>query len=50
MMKIMYVGRCSSFLNFIVFQIAVGLMIFQQFGGINGISFYASDIFVESGE
>ncbi|KAL1832515.1 hypothetical protein ACET3Z_002166 [Daucus carota] len=41
--------RCSSFLNFIVFQIAVGLMIFQQFGGINGISFYASDIFVESG-
>ncbi|WOG83354.1 hypothetical protein DCAR_0102529 [Daucus carota subsp. sativus] len=29
--------------------IAVGLMIFQQFGGINGISFYASDIFVESG-
>ncbi|XP_074345778.1 sugar transporter ERD6-like 16 [Apium graveolens] len=29
--------------------IAVGLMIFQQFGGINGISFYASEIFVAAG-
>lgn len=29
--------------------IAVGLMIFQQFGGINGISFYASQTFVAAG-
>lgn len=28
---------------------AVGLMIFQQFGGINGISFYASQTFVAAG-
>ncbi|XP_076925151.1 sugar transporter ERD6-like 7 [Bidens hawaiensis] len=29
--------------------IGVGLMIFQQFGGINGICFYASSIFVSAG-
>nr|GEW07286.1 sugar transporter ERD6-like 7 [Tanacetum cinerariifolium] len=29
--------------------IGVGLMVFQQFGGINGISFYASSIFVSAG-
>lgn len=29
--------------------IGVGLMIFQQFGGINGISFYASQTFVDAG-
>lgn len=29
--------------------IAFGLMIFQQFGGINGISFYASQTFVAAG-
>lgn len=30
-------------------KIGVGLMIFQQFGGINGICFYASSIFVSAG-
>ncbi|KAK6913831.1 Major facilitator, sugar transporter-like, partial [Dillenia turbinata] len=29
--------------------IGVGLMIFQQFGGINGISFYVSETFVSAG-
>ncbi|XP_052189605.1 sugar transporter ERD6-like 16 [Diospyros lotus] len=29
--------------------IGVGLMVFQQFGGINGISFYASQTFVDAG-
>ncbi|KAL5701519.1 hypothetical protein ACHQM5_026845 [Ranunculus cassubicifolius] len=29
--------------------IGVGLMVFQQFGGINGIGFYASDTFVLAG-
>ena len=30
-------------------QIGVGLMVFQQFIGINGISFYASETFAEAG-
>ncbi|KAF7805148.1 sugar transporter ERD6-like 5 isoform X1 [Senna tora] len=29
--------------------VGVGLMILQQFGGVNGISFYASSIFVSAG-
>ncbi|KAK4773182.1 hypothetical protein SAY87_028201 [Trapa incisa] len=29
--------------------IGVGLMVFQQFGGINGIAFYASQIFASAG-
>ncbi|KAK9288742.1 hypothetical protein L1049_017206 [Liquidambar formosana] len=29
--------------------IGVGLMVFQQFGGINGIGFYASETFVSAG-
>ncbi|RWR93661.1 Sugar/inositol transporter [Cinnamomum micranthum f. kanehirae] len=29
--------------------VGVGLMVSQQFGGINGISFYASEIFVSAG-
>ncbi|KAK9281701.1 hypothetical protein L1049_004605 [Liquidambar formosana] len=29
--------------------IGVGLMVFQQFGGINGICFYVSDIFEQAG-
>ncbi|KAL6970335.1 hypothetical protein U1Q18_030033 [Sarracenia purpurea var. burkii] len=29
--------------------IGVGLMVFQQFGGINGINFYASETFVAAG-
>ena len=37
-------------LNVNVVQIAVGLMLFQQIGGINGISFYASQTFVAAGE
>ncbi|KAK9137066.1 hypothetical protein Sjap_007660 [Stephania japonica] len=31
------------------FQIGIGLMVFQQFGGINGISFYASQTFESAG-
>ncbi|KAL8128608.1 hypothetical protein V2J09_017763 [Rumex salicifolius] len=30
-------------------MIGVGLMIFQQFGGINGVGFYVSETFVEAG-
>ncbi|PPD82169.1 hypothetical protein GOBAR_DD20888 [Gossypium barbadense] len=30
-------------------QIGVALMVFQQFGGINGISFYASETFASAG-
>ena len=30
-------------------QIGVGLMFFQQFGGINGICFYTSNIFESAG-
>ncbi|KAG0478493.1 hypothetical protein HPP92_013212 [Vanilla planifolia] len=30
-------------------QVGVGLMVFQQIGGINGIGFYASQIFVSAG-
>uniref|UniRef100_A0A164SIM6 Major facilitator superfamily (MFS) profile domain-containing protein n=1 Tax=Daucus carota subsp. sativus TaxID=79200 RepID=A0A164SIM6_DAUCS len=30
-------------------QIAVGLMVFQQIGGINGVGFYASETFVAAG-
>lgn len=30
-------------------QVGVGLMVFQQLGGINGIGFYASEIFVSAG-
>ncbi|XXG62420.1 hypothetical protein AAC387_Pa05g0780 [Persea americana] len=29
--------------------VGVGLLIFQQFGGINGIGFYASETFVPAG-
>lgn len=31
-------------------QVGVGLMIVQQFGGVNGIGFYASSIFVSAGK
>ena len=31
-------------------QIAVGLMVFQQIGGINGVGFYASETFVAAGK
>jgi len=31
-------------------QIGVGLMVFQQFGGINGIVFYVSSIFESAGK
>jgi MFS transporter, SP family, ERD6-like sugar transporter len=30
-------------------QVGVGLMALQQFGGVNGICFYASEIFVSAG-
>lgn len=30
-------------------QVGVGLMVFQQIGGINGVGFYASEIFVSAG-
>jgi MFS transporter, SP family, ERD6-like sugar transporter len=30
-------------------QVGVGLMIFQQLGGINGVGFYASYIFTSAG-
>lgn len=32
-----------------LFQIAVGLMVCQQLGGINGVCFYVSDIFEQAG-
>ena len=31
-------------------QIGVGLMVFQQFGGINGVCFYVSNIFESAGK
>lgn len=31
-------------------QVGVGLMVLQQFGGVNGIAYYASAIFVSAGE
>lgn len=31
-------------------QIGVGLMFFQQFGGINGVSFYVSETFAAAGK
>ena len=34
---------------FVFDQIGVGLMVFQQFGGINGICFYVSNIFESAG-
>jgi MFS transporter, SP family, ERD6-like sugar transporter len=30
-------------------QVGVGLMVLQQFGGVNAICFYASEIFVSAG-
>ncbi|CAN1232880.1 Sugar transporter ERD6-like 5 [Linum perenne] len=33
----------------VVFQVGVGLMVLQQFGGVNAIAFYASSIFVSAG-
>ncbi|XP_022851057.1 sugar transporter ERD6-like 7 [Olea europaea var. sylvestris] len=33
-----------------IVQIGVGLMVFQQFGGINGICFYTSSIFESAGK
>jgi MFS transporter, SP family, ERD6-like sugar transporter len=30
-------------------QVGVGLMALQQFGGVNSICFYASEIFVSAG-
>lgn len=40
----------TFFVLFISFEkIGVGLMVFQQFGGINGICFYASSIFASAG-
>ena len=38
-----------TFLFGYYFQIGVGIMIFQQFNGINGISFYASETFALAG-
>lgn len=31
-------------------QVGVGLMVFQQFGGVNAVFFYASAIFVSAGK
>jgi hypothetical protein len=31
-------------------QVGVGLMAFQQLGGVNGILFYASEVFVSAGK
>ncbi|GAB4855500.1 hypothetical protein Ancab_024118 [Ancistrocladus abbreviatus] len=39
-----------SFTHFhICFKVGVGLMVLQQFGGVNGIAFYASSIFESAG-
>lgn len=38
--------NCNALLE----QIAFGLMVFQQFGGINGICFYTSSIFEQAGK
>ncbi|KAG8485567.1 hypothetical protein CXB51_018928 [Gossypium anomalum] len=40
-------NQCAISLLF--YQIGVGLMVFQQFGGINGICFYLSNIFDSAG-
>ena len=37
-------------MNMYDLQIGVALMVFQQFGGINGISFYASETFSSAGK
>ncbi|KAI4373983.1 hypothetical protein MLD38_012035 [Melastoma candidum] len=37
----------SKYIRFIV--IGVGLMVFQQFGGINGVGFYASETYASAG-
>ncbi|KAL0414661.1 UNVERIFIED_CONTAM: Sugar transporter ERD6-like 16 [Sesamum radiatum] len=39
----------KSDLSFYAVKIAVGLFIFQQFGGINGINFYSGEILAEAG-
>lgn len=31
-------------------KVGVGLMVLQQFGGVNGIAFYASAIFITAGK
>ena len=31
-------------------QVGVGLMVFQQLGGVNGILFYASEVFISAGK
>lgn len=31
-------------------QVGVGLMVLQQFGGVNAIAYYASSIFESAGE
>lgn len=45
----MFPGLIWSNLIFVLYQVGVGLMFFQQFVGINGVIFYAQQIFVSAG-
>ncbi|XXG53352.1 hypothetical protein AAC387_Pa03g1455 [Persea americana] len=38
-----------SFASRMSLMVGVGLVIIQQFGGINGVGFYASETFVSAG-
>ncbi|OEL14263.1 Sugar transporter ERD6-like 5, partial [Dichanthelium oligosanthes] len=40
---------CCFLTNQVCGQVGVGLMVLQQFGGVNAICFYASEIFVSAG-
>lgn len=37
-------------MNLLVFKVGVGLMVLQQFGGVNAIAYYASAIFESAGK
>lgn len=49
LMILMFPGSIWFSLMVILYQVGVGLMFFQQFVGINGVIFYAQQIFVSAG-